>query len=159
MRARVALALIPVCLLTGACGGSNRYARYQDRKGAIAGIEALVATIPQYPGAHRTGSQWFGSSYKLSATSYIEAEPYSSALYYDLSTSVTGATLQRYFRRVMIARGWNCSFQHRSRGVPYGFACDRRGASVGAYFADRGHYEFDVSTAQPRPPIPTVGGD
>jgi hypothetical protein len=156
---RFGVALALTCLVAIACGDDNRYARYQDKKGAIEKIEALVATIPQYPGAHRVMSQWFGTSYKLSYDTYIEAEPYSSALYYDLSKSVSGATLQRYFRRVMQAGGWRCRFQHRSRGVPYGFGCARRGAVVGAYIADHGHYELDVATNQPRPPIKTVPGD
>jgi hypothetical protein len=158
MRACAACVLVTICLLNVACG-DGKYARYQDKKGAIQKIEALVATIPQYPGAHRTASQWFGTSYKISYDRYIDAEPYSSALYYDLSKSVTGAKLQRYFRRVMEARGWACRFQHRSKGVPYGFACGRRGAAVGAYIADHGHYELDVATNQPFPPIKTVGGD
>jgi hypothetical protein len=159
-RVGMTLVLALTCLLAVACGDSdNHYARYQDKKGAIEKIEALVATIPQYPGAHRTMSQWFGTSYKLSYDRYIQAEPYWSALYYDLSQAVTGATLQRYFRRVMHARGWSCRFHRRSPGVPYGFGCVRRGAVVGGYIADHGHYELDVSTNQPRPPIKTVPGD
>jgi hypothetical protein len=160
VRACTALVLALTCLLAAACGdGDDRHARYQDKKRAIAKIEALVATIPQYPGAHRTTSQWFGTSYKPLYDRYIEAEPYSSALYYDLSKSVTGATLQRSFRRVMHARGWSCRFRHRSPGVPSGFGCVRRGAVVSAYIADQGHYELDVATKQPRPPIKTVPGD
>jgi hypothetical protein len=160
VRVSTAIVLTLACVLAVACGSSSsQYPRYQDKKGAIEKIEALVATIPQYPGAHRTTSQWSGTSYKLSYDRYIEAEPYSGDLYYDLSQSVTGAMLQRYFRRVMRARGWMCTFKLRSQGVPYGFACSRRGATVGAYIADHGHYELDVATNQERPPIKTVGGD
>jgi hypothetical protein len=157
---RLAIGLLaPAVLASGWVGSTSRYAKYQDRTAAIEEIEALVATIPQYLGARRTGSQYLGTSYKLSPTDYVEAEPYSSALYYDLATTVSGATLQRHFRDVMRARHWSCRVRHRSRGVPYGFGCTRRGAVVSAYVADHGHYELHVTAEHPRPPIKTVPGD
>jgi hypothetical protein len=159
-RSKLAMGLLGFSLVASGCfDGASRYAQYQDKTAAIRKIDALVATIPQYPGARQTASQYFGTSYKISASDYIEAEPYSSALYYDLASSVSGATLQRYFRRVMHDRRWSCRFRHRSRGVPYGFGCTRQGAVVSAYIADHGHYELDVKADHPRPPIKTVPGD
>jgi hypothetical protein len=146
-------------MLGSGCFGDNRYAKYQHQKAAIRKIDELIATIPQYPGARVAGRQDFPTNYKVGVDHYIDAEPYSSDLYYDLSTSVSGAMLERYFRRVMLARGWSCSFQRRSRGVPYGFGCRRGQAVVGAYIADHGHYELDVAADNPRPPIKIVQGD
>jgi hypothetical protein len=158
MRWTVLVLALPL-LIAGCYGDSGRYARYQHKTAAISKIDALLATIPQYPGARLAGRQDFSTNYKVGADHYIDAEPYSSDLYYDLPQSVTGAKLQRYFRTVMGARGWTCHFQKRSRGVPYGFACTRRGDEVGAYIADHGRYELDVSVKTARPPIPIVGGD
>jgi hypothetical protein len=158
MRATVLVLALPL-LLAGCYGDAGRYARYQHKGAAIRKIDALVATIPQYRGARLAMRQDFSTSYKLAYDSYIDAEPYSSALYYDLPPSVTGAELQRYFRAVMRARGWTCRFAHRSSGVPYGFACTRRGDEVGAHIADSGTYELDVAVKTARPPIPTVEGD
>ena len=146
MRARMAVVLALTCLVVVACGdGDGRYARYQDKKGAIAKVEALVATIPQYPGAHRTMSQFFGASYKLTDSTYIEAEPYWSALYYDLSQSVTGATLQRYFRRVLHASRLELSFPPSRAGrAATASAASVAGRSSARTSRDHGHYELDV---------------
>lgn len=154
------LVLLALSLVASGCfgGGTSRYAKYQDKKAAIRGIDMLLATIPQYSGARLTMRQDFPSSYHV-PEGFIEAEPYSSALYYDLSKSVSGAAIQRYFRRTMHARGWSCRFRHRAQGVPYGFACVRRGSTVSAYIADHGHYELDVAATHKRPPIQTVPGD
>jgi len=155
---KLVLALFAVLLVASGCFGGSRYATYQDKRAAIRAIDALLATIPQYLGARLTGRQDFPSSYHV-PDGFIEAEPYSSDLYYDLSTSVSGATIQRYFRRVMRARGWSCQFQRRAPGVPYGFGCVRRGSTVSAYIADHGHYELDVAATHRRPPIQIVPGD
>jgi hypothetical protein len=155
----VAVGLLAISVLGSGCFGANRYAKYQNRKAAIRKIDELIATIPHYPGARLAGRQDFSTNYKVGVDHYIDAEPYSSDLYYDLSKSISGATLERYFRRVMIARGWSCSFQRRSHGVPYGFGCRRAQAVVGAYIADHGHYELDVAADNPRPPIKIVQGD
>jgi hypothetical protein len=152
---KLVLALLAVSLVASGCFGGGRYAKYQDKRTAIRAIDALLATIPQYPAAHLTGRQDSPSSYHV-PDGFIDAEPYSSDLRYDLSTSVSGAVIQRYFRRVMYARGWSCRFQHRAPGVPYGFVCVRRGSTVGAYIADHGHYELDVAATHRRPPIQTV---
>jgi hypothetical protein len=115
----------------------------------------LLVTIPQYPGARLIGRHDSATSYHV-PDGFIDAEPYASDLRYDLSTSVSGAAIQRYFRRVMRARGWSCQFQHRTPGVPYGFECALRGSTVGAYIADHGLYELDVAATHRRPPIQTV---
>jgi hypothetical protein len=152
---KLVLALLAVSLVASGCFGGGRYAKYQDKRAAIRAIGALLATIPQYPGARLIGRHDSATSYKVT-DGFIDAEPYSSHFRYDLSTSVSGATIQRYFRRVMHARGWNCQFQHRTPGVPYGFECARRGSTVGAYIADHGLYELDVAATHRRPPIQTV---
>jgi hypothetical protein len=150
-------------LVTSGClgGGSHRHARYEDEKAAIRQIDALLASFPQYPGAHLTTRMDNGTSYHVpdSGDEFIEAVPYGSDLYYDLSRSVSGSVIQRYFRGVMRARGWSCTFQRRSPGVPYGFSCSRRGASLGGYIADQGHYELMVQATHARPPIRTIPGD
>jgi hypothetical protein len=150
-------------LVTSGClgGGSHRYGRYQNEKGSIRQIDALLASFPQYPGAHLATRMDNGTSYHVPdpGNEFIEAEPYDSDLYYDLSMSVPGSMIQRYFRRVMRARGWSCTFHRRSPGVPYGFSCSRRGASVGGYIADQGHYELMVQATHARPPIRTIPGD
>lgn len=158
MRAAVLVLALPL-LIAGCYGNSGRYARYQHKAAAIRKIDVLLATIPQYPGARLAGRQDFSTNYKVGVDHYIDAEPYSSDLYYDLPQPVPGAKLQRYFGKVMDARGWTCRFQKRTRGVPYGFACTRRGDEVGAYIADHGHYELDVSVKTARPAIRTVEGD
>jgi hypothetical protein len=153
------LALLAVSFVASGCsGGGSRYATYQDKRAAIRAIDTLLATIPQYPGTRLTRRQDFSTSYHV-PEGFIEAEPYSSDLYYDLSTSVSGATIQLYFRRAMHARGWSCRFRHRAPGVPYGFGCVRRGSTVSAYIADRGHYELAVAATHRRPPITTIPGD
>jgi hypothetical protein len=155
---KLVLALLAVSLVASGCSGDGRYAKYQHKSAAIRAIDALLATIPQYPGTRLTGRQDFPTSYHV-PDGFIDAEPYSSDLYYDLSASVSGATIQRYFRRVLHARGWSCQFRHRAPGVPYGFGCVRRGSTVSAYIADHGHYELDVAATHRRPPIQTVPGD
>lgn len=154
------VALLAVSLVASGClgSGTSRYAKYQGRRAALRAIDALFATIPQYPGARLIGRHDFASSYHV-PEGFIDAEPYSSHFRYDLPPSVSGATIERYFRRVMHARGWSCQFRHRAPGVPYGFVCVRRGSTVGAYIADHGLYELDVAATHRRPPIQTVPGD
>jgi hypothetical protein len=57
-RSKLAMGLLGFSLVASGCfDGASRYAQYQDKKAAIRKIDALVATIPQYPGARQTASQ------------------------------------------------------------------------------------------------------
>jgi hypothetical protein len=146
---KLVLALLAVSLFASGCAGDGRYAEYQHKSAAIRAIDALLATIPQYPGTRLTGRQDFPTSYHDS-DGFIDAEPYSSDLSYDLSASVSGATNQRYLRRVLHARGWSCQFRRRAPTVPYGFGCVRRRSTVSAYIADHGRYEVAVDSGRRR---------
>jgi len=140
-------------------GGTGAYARYRHREQALAQIDAMLATFPQYPGARLSSRQDTGRSYKIARQTYIEAEPYSSDLYYELPQAVTAPQIRRYFRRVLTARGWRCTFNIRTRNVPYRFDCARGSRAIHAYVADRGHYELIVFASDAVPPIATVPGD
>jgi hypothetical protein len=161
MRLAGVLGSIAAAVLAGGCGGSTgavSYATFQHRDAAIAQIRFLVAAIPQYPGARESGSRYVGTSYHVTA-GFIEAAPYSAFVSYELPQTVSGPMVMAHFRRVLAEQGWSCRFQRRSRGVPYGFSCRLRHAELGAYVADHGHYELDVTADDRRPPIRTIQGD
>lgn len=148
------------CLGTGGTGsGTGAYAQYRHRTQALEQIDAMLATFPQYPGARLSHRQDTGRSYKIARQTSIEAAPYSSDLSYELPQTVTAPQIRRWFRRVLTARGWRCTFNIRSRGVPYRFDCTRGRRAIHAYVADRGHYELVVFASDAVPPIPTVPGD
>ena len=57
-------------------GGPGKYARYQHQAESVAKIDALLSTIPVYPGARRTLREEHGTGYYVGQDELIEAEPY-----------------------------------------------------------------------------------
>jgi hypothetical protein len=151
-----ALLLLLVALASGCLGSSSRYARYQDRGAALKATDAMLATIPQFPNAQLVNRRDDATGYRVSTDHEIEAKPYARVLKYDVPAGHSGGEVQRWFRAVLTARRWRCSFHRRVRGVPYGFACTKGGREIGAYIADDGHYELDASADTRPAPIATV---
>lgn len=153
-----AVAVLALLVLVSGCGGgTSRYATYQDKKASIRRIDAVIAGLPGYVGADVRTPQDTGRSYRVTPDDFIEAEPYMSILYVDVATTASGATLRRFFRDGLLARGWNCSPSHRS-SAPYVLHCVRGPASV-TFRLTNGHYELYVAADHARPPIRTVPGD
>ena len=158
---RALLAGVLATVLATGClgiGDSGEYAQYQRREQAMEQIDALLATIVQYPGARLVDRHDAATNYKVGAQTYIDAEPYSSRIQFAVPTSVTGAQVQLYFRRTLGSR-WRCTFKKRVPNVPYGFSCRRGHQAVGAFISDRGGYELSVQASDVVPPIRTVSGD
>ncbi len=151
------LALLALATLASGClGGSSRYARYQDRGRALDATDAMVAAIPQFPGAHLVGRSDDATTYRVSTEREIEARPYGRVLDYTVPAGHSGGDVQRWFRAVLTSRRWSCRFQRRVRGVPYGFSCTQGAREIGASIADDGHYELDASADTRPAPITTV---
>jgi hypothetical protein len=152
-----ALALLLLATLASGClGSSSRYARYQDRGAARTAIDAMLATIPQFPDARLLQRSDDATTYRVGTTREIEARPYQWTLDYAVPAGRSGGEVQRWFRAVLTARRWSCTFHRRVRGVPYGFACTDGARALGAYIADDGHYELDASADTRPAPIATV---
>jgi hypothetical protein len=146
-----------VLLAAGCGGGTSRYAKYQDKKSAVRQIDAVIAGLPAYAGAHVSERQDSGRSYHVPSDDFIEAAPYMSVLYVDVAPAVAGSTLKRYFRKGLVARGWSCAPSPRMRS-PFVVHCVHGQASV-TYRIVNGHYELHVAADHRRPPIRTVPGD
>ncbi len=155
----VGVVVAPALLLlaSGCGGGTSRYAAYQDKKAAVRKIDAVIAGLPAYTGAHVRLRQDWGRWYHVPSDDFIEAEPYTSILYVDVAKTASGAALRSYFRSGLEGRGWNCSYSRRPR-PPYVLHCERGKASV-TFRLTNGHYELYVAADPARPPIPTVPGD
>ena len=119
-------------------------------------IDALVAAIPRYPGAHLTQRQDSATDYKIASDRYVRARPYGSVLYYDVSAR-SGA-LEGWFRRVMLHGRFTCRAGDRGAKGTIWLRC-RRGHEVVNVFVETDHYELDVWADDRRAPIPTVPGD
>ena len=160
---KLSLILSFVAVIAVGCLGANpgptRYARYLQRERDLRRIDRLVASIPAYPRAHLTMRRDAATSYKISASSYLEAAPYSSDLYYDIDAPASGNRVQRHFRRALTGTGWICQFNIRAPGDPYGFHCRRGTSNISAFIADHSHYELVVFADTTRAPIPVVPGD
>lgn len=156
VRAATIVVLVLAVLVAG-CGGSSRYAPFQDKKAAVRRIDAVIAELPAYAGAHVAERQDIGASYHVPSDDFIEAEPYTSTLYVTVAKTVSGVALRRYFRGGLIARGWGCSPSRRT-SAPYVVHCVRGRASV-TFRLSTGGYELHVAAEHTRPPIRTVPGD
>jgi hypothetical protein len=157
-RVIVHVAVVALLLLVSGCGGgTGRYAMYQDKKASIHRIDAVIAGLPVYAGAHVRERQDIGRSYHVPSGDFIEAAPYMSTLYVDVAGTVSGAALRSYFRSGLQARGWRCAPSRRT-SAPYVVHCVRGQASV-TFRLTNGHYELYVAADHVRPPIPTVPGD
>ena len=155
----VGVVVAPALLLlaSGCGGGTSRYAAYQDKKAAVRKIDAVIAGLPAYTGAHVRLRQDWGRWYHVPSDDFIEAEPYTSILYVDVAKTASRAALRSYFRSGLEGRGWNCSYSRRPRAL-YVLHCERGKASV-TFRLTNGHYELYVAADPARPPIPTVPGD
>jgi hypothetical protein len=142
--------------LPGGCGDSG-YGRYQHRAEELRRIDALVASVGRYPGARLTRRQDSATDYRVTRERYVQAKPYGSALYYDVSAS-SGA-VERWFRQAMARRRFQCRASDRGAKGAMWLWCRRRHQVVNVYVANQGHYELDVHADDRRAPIPTVPGD
>jgi hypothetical protein len=152
-----AIVVLALPVLIAGCGGSSRYAPFQDKKAAIRRIDAVIAGLPGYAGAHVAERQDIGASYHVPSDDFIEAEPYTSTLYVTVAKTVSGEGLRRYFRGGLITRGWSCSPSRRT-SEPYVVHCVRGSATV-TFRLSTGGYELHVVADHTRPPIRTVPGD
>jgi hypothetical protein len=142
--------------LPGGCGDSG-YGRYQHRAAELRHIDALVASIGRYPGAHLIRRQDSATDYRVTLERYVQAKPYGSAFYYDVSAG--SGELERWVRQVMTKRRFRCRASDRGAEGAMWLRCRRGHAVVNAYVANRDHYELDVLADARRAPIPTVPGD
>jgi hypothetical protein len=143
-------------VLASGCGGSGRYARYQDRGAALEATDAMLASIPQFPHAVLVQRTDDATTYRVGTTHEIDARPYGRRLFYRAPAGHTGAEVQRWFREELGSGHWSCTFHRRVPGVPYGFACRKRRQSVSASIGDDGRYELDASADTRVAPIRTV---
>jgi hypothetical protein len=158
-RSSTIAAVVLLAVLAASCGGgSSRYSKYQDKDASVRKIDALLATVPQYPGARRQMRQIFSGSYHVAPDDFISAEPYTGDFYYATPTVVAAPTIRRYFRRVMASHGWSCRFPKHSSGPRLRFGCTRGRGELAGFVADQG-YGLQVGIGQKRPPIKTIPGD
>jgi hypothetical protein len=160
--AQRSIAVAAVVVVATGClgiGGESEYAKYQHREEAGEQIDALVATIPQYPDARLADRHDSATTYHLAVDEAIEAEPYSSTLGYIVPADAGGAGVMLHFRRVLPARGWHCEFKPRVRGELRHISCRRGRATLDAVISDPGHYELTVQASDARPPIEVIDGD
>ncbi len=156
-----AIAAAAVVFLTTGClgiGGGDEYAKYQDREGAFAQIDVLLAGVPQYPGARVADIHESATRYAVGVDEVIEAEPYTSTVGYLVPQPATGGRVMLHFRRMLPTRGWKCSFAAPARDEERRIACRRGHESLEAVISDRGHYELIVQASDVRPPIEVIGG-
>jgi hypothetical protein len=157
-RSSTIAAVVSLAVLAASCGGSSRYAKYQDKDASVRKIDALLATVPQYPEARLQMRQIFSGSYHVAPDDFISAEPYTGDFYYATPTVVAAPTIRSYFRRVMASHGWSCRFPKHSSGPRLSFGCIRGRGELAGSVADQG-YELRVGIGQKRPPIKTIPGD
>jgi hypothetical protein len=156
-RGIAAIALIVLIAIAGACGGgSSRFKRYQDQASALKAIDAMLAEIPQFPGARLLQGTVESTGYRVSTNHVIQAEPYERHLDYAVPAGRSGADVQRWFRKQLTTKGWICSFHRRVPGVPYGFSCAKRARAVAAFIDDDGQYQLDAEADSRPAPIKTV---
>jgi hypothetical protein len=153
----VAVGLVATAVAGGCLGGGSPYGRYQHRADELRRIDALVASIPRYPGAVLTWRQNSATDYKVTRERYVQAKPYGSMFYYDVAAG-SGA-LERWFRHVLARRRFHCRVGERGAKGAVWLWCRRGPQVVNVFIGNQDHYELDVRADDRRAPIPTVPGD
>lgn len=138
-------------------GKYPQYAKYQDAKTARAQLRALLATIPVYAGAREVSRTFSASTYYVGKDyETIDAEPYSLGVYWRVPDGPSGTAIMRFLRRELPARGWQCGFTPRARGVRRAYECRRGHQRIGGSVNDSGGYGMGISVSDAVPPIEQV---
>jgi hypothetical protein len=165
-RAALVLAATVAVVATG-CGDVPRphsgagkypqYVKYQDVAQARARLDALLATLPVYPGAHVVQRRFEGTRYYVGKDyESIDAEPYSLSVSWRVPAGATGTPIMSMFRRGLPARGWTCTFLARVRGELRRFSCARGPRRIRAAINDSGGYVLELVASTAVPPIKQV---
>ena len=141
----------------GASESYPQYAKYRHGTAARAQSEALLATIPVYPGARAVQRDFTATAYYVGKNyETIEAEPYSLAVQYLVPGGSSGLRIMRFYRRALPGRGWQCEFTPRVRGSLRSFSCRRGHQVIGAFIPDSRGYSLSVQVSDVVPPIKQV---